>query len=142
MKKVYARKYYLKTKEHKLAYSKSWQKSNAEKVRLYKRRTRLKAIGWTPERHELFRKEQNNKCAICDTEMKFTGVGAADRAGSDHIHGTLNPRGLLCSKCNQAIGLLGDKVSTILKAAEYVKFWEEYYHDIEKPLIGGVKFCR
>lgn len=45
----------------------------------------------------------------------------------DHDHETGKVRGLLCNNCNRAIGLLGDSVSTLLDAVEYLR-------------SGGVKY--
>ena len=39
----------------------------------------------------------------------------------DHDHGTGEVRGLLCHGCNRGIGLLGDSVDTLLRAAEYLQ---------------------
>jgi hypothetical protein len=39
----------------------------------------------------------------------------------DHCHSTGKVRGLLCQKCNQAIGLLRESESLFFKAAEYIK---------------------
>ena len=34
-------------------------------------------------------------------------------------------RGLLCGSCNKALGLLGDNLSTVLAAAEYLTKWSK-----------------
>ena len=62
---------------------------------------------------ELLR-DQNSTCAICGTAIN------RDNAHVDHCHNNGQVRGLLCSKCNQAIGLLQDSEVIIKKAAEYV----------------------
>ena len=41
-------------------------------------------------------KEQENKCAICNKEMKVSCI--------DHDHNTKVVRGLLCIKCNAMLG--------------------------------------
>ena len=43
-------------------------------------------------------------------------------AGVDHIHGTNIVRGLLCRKCNLALGLFGEELNTLRKAIEYLEF--------------------
>lgn len=57
---------------------------------------------------------QNYKCKICNKlpEQKFMAV--------DHCHTTGRIRGLLCMKCNTAIGLLEDNVTYLTKAIEYL----------------------
>lgn len=39
----------------------------------------------------------------------------------DHCHKTGKIRGLLCSKCNKAIGLLGDTLEGVQKAVKYLE---------------------
>ena len=65
--------------------------------------------------------EQDGKCAICDTNEPG---GRFNTFHIDHCHTTGVVRGLLCSKCNHAIGLLNDCPTTIRTAANYVEFWK------------------
>jgi hypothetical protein len=58
--------------------------------------------------------KQNCKCVICNINIQ-TGYHI------DHCHSTGKVRGLLCQKCNQAIGLLRESESLFFKAAEYIK---------------------
>lgn len=58
--------------------------------------------------------KQNCKCVICAINIK-TGYHI------DHCHLTKKIRGLLCQKCNQAIGLLQESELLFSKAAEYIK---------------------
>jgi hypothetical protein len=58
--------------------------------------------------------KQNCKCVICNINIQ-TGYHI------DHCHLTGKVRGLLCQKCNQAIGLLRESESLFFKAAEYIK---------------------
>jgi hypothetical protein len=59
-------------------------------------------------------KKQGCQCLICDININ---------AGYhiDHCHSTNKVRGLLCQKCNQAIGLLRENESLFFKAAEYIR---------------------
>ena len=59
---------------------------------------------------------QNQACKICKEVV-------ADRSQFhvDHCHDTGKVRGLLCSKCNQAIGLLRDNPDLMRAAANYVE---------------------
>lgn len=61
---------------------------------------------------------QNGKCAICKKEPN--GI----RLGVDHNHNTGNIRGLLCFKCNSAIGLLGEDMERLLAAINYLYDYE------------------
>lgn len=58
---------------------------------------------------------QNGGCAICQKEPgeKFLVVD------HDHLMGTV--RGLLCSKCNVAIGMLADDPDLLRRAAIYLE---------------------
>jgi hypothetical protein len=57
--------------------------------------------------------EQEGCCAICKKSFKVLCI--------DHCHSSGIIRGLLCDKCNRGIGLLGDSISTIKSALEYLE---------------------
>jgi hypothetical protein len=70
------------------------------------------------EEYEALLISQDGKCAICgrseaDSKKNFLCV--------DHIEGTLQVRGLLCSFCNSAIGLLAHDTDRLLTAAAYLE---------------------
>lgn len=79
--------------------------------------TEAKALGITPGEYADILARQDNACAICRT--KDTGRCKVFSVDHDHKTGTI--RGLLCSRCNQGIGLLGDSVERIRKAADYTE---------------------
>ncbi len=60
---------------------------------------------------------QNGGCAICEQPCE-TGK----RLAVDHDHRTGQVRGLLCSRCNTALGLLRDDWAIVGLAAEYLEF--------------------
>jgi hypothetical protein len=60
-------------------------------------------------------KIQRNKCAICE---KNSGVR---RLHIDHDHETGKVRGLLCGKCNRALGYLNDDKELLRKAISYLE---------------------
>jgi len=65
-------------------------------------------------------KSQNNVCALCGED--FYGEGHNYGAPAlDHDHDTKVLREFIHSKCNIAIGLLGDSIDKCLLAAEYLK---------------------
>lgn len=81
-----------------------------------------RVYGITEAEYEAMKKEQNNKCKICDSEGFTIGKnGHTEKLAVDHDHVTGKIRGLLCHNCNRALGLLQDNVDVILKAAEYLK---------------------
>ena len=63
-------------------------------------------------------KEQNHKCAICETDEvdAFKGLLFVD-----HCHTSGKVRGLLCHHCNTALGKFKDSESILMKAIEYVR---------------------
>lgn len=62
--------------------------------------------------------EQNGVCAICGNEETSSN---AKYLAVDHDHNTGKIRGLLCSKCNRAIGLLQDNPDIVNEALNYLK---------------------
>lgn len=62
---------------------------------------------------------QMGRCAICATTE--TGSPTHGHFAVDHDHDTGQVRGLLCIKCNMAIGLLLDSSDLAVKAALYLK---------------------
>lgn len=65
---------------------------------------------------------QNGVCAICDRPEKFSTKGKGSMAMAvDHCHKTDKIRGLLCLKCNRAIGLFEDSTDSLQKAIDYLK---------------------
>ena len=71
--------------------------------------------GITLEEKEHMIASQNDKCAICETELdkgKHTCV--------DHCHATGKVRKILCKSCNIMIGHAQDNTETLKKAIQYL----------------------
>lgn len=66
---------------------------------------------------------QNNKCAICKTELQqnATNKHSPETLCVDHDHKTGKVRGLLCTLCNKALGLFKDDPSLVENALGYLK---------------------
>lgn len=60
---------------------------------------------------------QGNVCAVCGRDPKNS---RGHHPYVDHCHETGIVRGILCQKCNQAIGLLDDNIGIIRNAANYL----------------------
>ena len=61
--------------------------------------------------------KQNNCCNICKRpQNEFKQVLAVD-----HDHNTGIVRGLLCAKCNRALGAYNDSIDILLNAIEHLK---------------------
>ena len=84
----------------------------------YKRRARnaeLKRLyGITLDQYEEMLAAQDYKCAVCGGNSKWGKLSV------DHNHNTGKVRGLLCEKCNRAIGLLNDNAELAYKLGEYL----------------------
>lgn len=63
---------------------------------------------------------QNYECPICHRGLDELDHGLV----VDHDHETGKVRALLCGNCNTALGLLGDDVARIERAATYVSLWK------------------
>jgi Recombination endonuclease VII len=61
-------------------------------------------------------KTQGGVCEICEQSCK-----SGRRLAVDHCHTTNKVRGLLCSACNQGLGLFKDSPELMLKAIQYLK---------------------
>ena len=100
-----------------------WRKDNPERFREIKRNSRLKAeFGITATQYDAMYANQNGKCAICNTqETSKSSHSAAPKAlAVDHDHSTGKVRALLCSRCNQAVGMVKENFDTALNLAKYI----------------------
>jgi hypothetical protein len=71
-------------------------------------------------------KTQKGKCAICKKEEKaFTKYGKKRNLAVDHCHKTGKIRGLLCTKCNTAIGSFEDNLELLNNAIKYLKYYDK-----------------
>lgn len=61
--------------------------------------------------------EQDFKCGIC--ERHVSELSRPLYVDHDHDSGLI--RGLLCVKCNTALGAFGDTISGLLKAINYLE---------------------
>lgn len=84
----------------------------------------------TARRHGLTHKEylelvtkQHGVCAIC-LKPESTVHGNSKKVqplSIDHIHASGKVRGLLCSKCNTAVGLLDDSIERAQALIQYLE---------------------
>lgn len=82
--------------------------------------SRIKSkYGLTDVEHARMFAEQNGLCWICRDPKRSSrdhGTGLV----IDHDHATGEVRGLLCSRCNAAIGMLDDNPHWINRASQYI----------------------
>lgn len=83
------------------------------------RRYKFVKYEMSPDEYDAKFKEQNGVCAICYLPDP-QGIALA----VDHDHETGENRGLLCGRCNKAIGLLHDDFDRILATAAYIQLWK------------------
>lgn len=79
---------------------------------------RLRKYGVTPEQFQQLLDGQQGRCAICSAAQP----GGRDNAWHlDHNHTTRKVRGVLCHKCNVALGLFGDSAALLRAAVIYLE---------------------
>jgi hypothetical protein len=83
-------------------------------------RRRLR-FGLTESEYEALMEVQGGKCAICYGNPN----GRWSTLSVDHDHQTKRVRGLLCTRCNRAIGLLHDNAVIAGRLAAYLKKWRK-----------------
>ena len=77
----------------------------------------LKKYGIRVEEYDILLAAQGGTCATCDAT---TGSSHREVLSVDHHHTTGEVRGLLCMRCNTAIGLIGDDPRRAERIAEYL----------------------
>lgn len=91
----------------KLAKNKAWREQNPDKVAKITRRSQLKKYGLTIEQYDEMVIEWGGVCGICFDNPPRNGK--EEPLVVDHCHLSGEVRGLLCWKCNAALGLLGEQ---------------------------------
>jgi hypothetical protein len=127
--------------EKRRAYMRQWRALNREKCRLdsqkwyarlceqdpsrsrrYHRRAHLKyTFGMTLEEYDELLLAQEGVCAVCRREETSLRRGVVKSLDVDHDHKTGEIRGLLCSACNTALGLLQDDPLRIRALSNYIE---------------------
>lgn len=105
-------RYQPKPKKKKVTKSKEEIKLAAKK-RMLKHRYNI-----TYEEYTQMYDNHNKRCAICKTKKK---LGGHSGLYVDHNHETNEVRGLLCTKCNSAIGKLKENKEILLEVIKYLK---------------------
>jgi len=104
-KKQHSKNYHAHKKPGTRTYNKRGFHQNDEYQLLYK-------YGMSIEDFKALKRKQGSRCALCGTKGKRLVV--------DHDHATDKVRGLLCYACNSGLGLLGDTISAIRAALDYL----------------------
>ena len=103
---------------YKHPYKKDGKQSHCKTCMIETTSTRQYRVKYnmTREDRDSMIKSQNYQCAICGYFFK-----SEKHTHIDHCHTTGKIRGILCSYCNMAIGLLKDSTEIIENAAKYLK---------------------
>jgi hypothetical protein len=106
--------------ERHLERVREWKAKNREKVWAS---TLLTKFNITPGEYDWMYEKQLGRCAICfrPETQKHHSTQQPQRLAVDHCHKTNKVRGLLCTKCNKAVGLLGDTEALLRNALEYLR---------------------
>jgi Autographiviridae endonuclease VII len=108
--------------EKALARVKKYRNENPEKIRDCKLR---QAYGVGIKYFDAKLKEQDNSCGACKQNVKTKWRGKEVSMALDHDHKTGKARGVLCIKCNRALGLLEDNQETIMGLLEYIRKYQK-----------------
>ncbi len=119
----------------RLEYNREWHKRNKAQQKDYARDYNIRTLkarryNISLETLERMFAEQDGRCKLCSRPLRLNTPGGkkADTACVDHDrrccdrNGSCGAcvRGLLCSPCNMALGLLKDNVGTLQKAVAYL----------------------
>lgn len=91
--------------------------SNPEHLRWKREDAMRRAYGLEPSDFAALVEAQKGRCAICGGHPN----GPGNRLHVDHCHDSKRVRGLLCAKCNTAIGLLDDDPARADAVASYLR---------------------
>lgn len=94
-------------------YKREWAANNKDRITEYHRR---RYNGLDPRVYEEDLKRTH--CPICEREF---GENAAAKQNVDHCHKTGEYRGVICGRCNRALGILGDTVESLERAVAYLR---------------------
>lgn len=101
----------------------SWEKQHkAAKFKadplLHRRKALERSYGMTLEAFDALVTAQGGGCAVCGATKSSNRIW---RLQVDHDHVTGKLRGILCNRCNTALGMVNDDCSLLEKLIAYVK---------------------
>jgi hypothetical protein len=97
-----------------------YQKDPLEAARKRKSLRLKRDFNLTWEQYQELKNKQDNKCDICKVELF-----EAKNTCVDHNHITGKVRGILCQKCNKALGLFQDSIEKLNAAVKYLSHHEK-----------------
>ena len=119
--KSWAKKSYEANSQKVIERSTRWRARNPERVQEIGYKARLKKnFGMTLEEYNQILESQNGKCLICESSGRG-GRSKRFQLFVDHCHKTGKVRGLLCMKCNSAIGYFDEDIARMKSAIIYLE---------------------
>lgn len=85
--------------------------------RAWAEKYRVSTFGVTLDSYDEQLVRQNGRCYLCGSTEPG---GVKNRFAIDHNHETGSVRGLLCDKCNLALGLINDRVDVLENMISYL----------------------
>jgi hypothetical protein len=136
------RLYYEANKEKLSEKKKTYYETNKEKVMYRYKVNRLRQqYNITLEQRRGMIEAQGHMCAVCRISFKCI----VDKSiHIDHCHkrdaeGKKVVRGILCAKCNQALGLMKDNPKILRAAAKYLEDFEKSQQPKQLSLLDAEK---
>lgn len=105
------------------AYRARYHAKYPDRIKAGYRKQNMRKYGVTIEWYEQKMLEQDGRCRICrqpETAVEKR-TGLAKGLAVDHCHVSSKARGLLCTRCNTALGLLQDNPDLLRAAANYLE---------------------
>jgi hypothetical protein len=98
--------------------SRKWKKQNPKRCKA----NHLKnTYGITLEEYNAMLNSQKGVCAVCGKPESIKQLGKVRALCVDHDHKTEKVRGLLCTRCNAAMGMIGDSKELLFQLALYLE---------------------
>lgn len=122
--KAVAHKWHAANRTRQKANQRAWCKRNPERRKAQLRKSEIKQnFGISLEQYAAMEQVQCGVCAICTQPevAKDHRSGRQKHLAVDHCHATGKVRGLLCHKCNLALGLFNDDLTMIATVADYLR---------------------
>lgn len=108
------KRFYENNKEYDINRAKEYHKNNKDKSKNSNIKYRYNL---NIEEYYKIKEKQNNCCAICGKNEQLLNKSLH----IDHCHKTHKVRGLLCSRCNLAIGAFEDNIEYLKNAIIYLE---------------------
>ena len=118
------RRYHKKYDAARSKTRRQWRQAHPEIVASWNRRRTVQHYGITPAQYTEFLLKQDGLCAACRWPESAQFQGKTKHLAVDHSHMTGKVRGLLCGRCNGALGLLGDDILRVRALVSYIEHYD------------------